>query len=88
MMHVGKHFGGARGAKERAMERDQKQQRGGGWRQGMDEGARSPGVAFDRGTRGMRSWAVKGEGCVYLWSWRAVKDEGFVYLFAELGSEK
>jgi hypothetical protein len=32
----------------------------------MDEGARSPGVAFDRGTRGMRSWAVKGEGFVYL----------------------
>ena len=34
------------------------------------------------------SWAVKGEGFVYLWSWRAVKDEGFVYLFVELGSER
>ena len=31
---------------------------------------------------------MKGEGFVYLWSLRAVKDEGFVYLFVELGSEK
>ncbi len=62
----------------------------------MDEGARAPGVAFDRGARGLRSgavkgegfvclwsWAVKGEGFVYLWRW-AVKGEGFVYLFGDV----